>query len=142
MSNSDFIKSVLEILQLNDSFHRFIPVPFRNSDSFIKKVDDVMYINLVSQLGLTACPHCGSVARHTSKGIRSINLTHFSFGFFKVVLVVNYHRFICNDCHHYFKEDIPFQFDNRKITVTNAQSALVEFSENHSMASIIKVKII
>ena len=94
MSNSDFIKSILEILQLNDSFHRFIPIPFRNSDSFIKKVDDVMYINLVSQLGLSACLHCGSVSRHTSKGIRSINLTHFSFGFFKVVLVVNYHGFI------------------------------------------------
>lgn len=94
MPNSDFIKSILKILQLNDSFHRFIPIPFRNSDSFIKKVVDVMYINLVSQLGLSACPHCGSVCRHTSKGIRSINLTHFFFDFFKVVLVVNYHGFI------------------------------------------------
>ncbi len=51
-------------------------------------------------------------------------------------MIVYYHRFICKHCSHYFAEDIPFQFDNRKATVPNVQSALFEFNENHSMTSI------
>ena len=66
----------------------------------------------------------------------SIELKHFSFGSIPVVLVVSYHRYICKDCSSYFSENIPFQFDNRKATVPNVQSALFEMKENYSMASI------
>ena len=141
MSNIDFTKVILEILQINDSFHRFVPSPFNGTSSCVKKEPDchgvmTLFINLKSSIGDTACPHCGSVDHHISKGTRSIHLKHFSFGSLPVVLIVNYHRFICRHCHHYFVEDIPFQFDNRKATVPNVQSALFEFNENHSMASI------
>lgn len=141
MSNIDFTKDILEILQINDFFHRFVPSPFAGTSSCVKKEPDsngimTMFINLKSSIGHTACPHCGSVDHHISKGTRSIQLKHFSFGSLPVVLVVNYHRFICRHCHHYFTEDIPFQFDSRKATVPNVQSALFEFNENHSMASI------
>jgi len=141
MSNIDFTKDILEILQINDSFHRFLPSPFNGTSSCVKKEPDThgvmtMFINLKSSIDVTSCPHCGSVDHHISKGTRSIQLKHFSFGSLPVVLIVHYHRFICSHCHHYFAEDIPFQFDNRKATVPNVQSALFEFNENHSMASI------
>ncbi len=72
---------------------------------------------------------------------------NFSFCFFKVILVVNYHIFTCYHCHQYFKKDISFQFNNRKITVLNVQSALFEFKRNHSVVSIsrthtLKIRII
>jgi transposase len=141
MSNIDFTKDILEILQLNDSFHRFIPTPFKDSNSCIKKeLNDkgimTMYINLNSQIGDIACPHCGCIDHHESKGTRSVHLKHFSFGAMPVVLIVNYHRYICNHCKHYIHEDIPFQFDSRKASVPNVQNALFEFKENHSIASI------
>ena len=141
MSNIDFIKDILEILQINDVSHYFIPFPFAGTDSCVKKAPDnngvmTMYINLKSRIDLLGCPHCGSINHHISKGTRSIELKHFSFGSLPVVLIVNYHRYICKDCHSYFVEEIPFQFDNRKATVPNVQSALFEFKENHSMASI------
>ena len=141
MSNIDFTKDILEILQINDSFHHFLPFPFKGSSSCIKKEKDIngiltMFINLKSSIGDIACPHCGAVDHHISKGTRSIQLRHFSFGSLPVVLIVHYHRFICKHCSHYFAETIPFQFDNRKATVPNVQSALFEFNENHSMASI------
>ena len=82
-----------------------------------------MYINLKSKIDVLACPHCGTVDHHISKGTRSIELKHFSFGTIPVVLIVSYHRYMCRDCGKYFAEDIPFQFDNRKATVPNIQSA-------------------
>ena len=141
MSEINYINDILEILQLNDFIHYFVPAPFAGTQSCIKKEPDkdgimTMYINLKSTIGDLACPHCGSINHHISKGTRSIRLKHFSFGSMLVVLVVNYHRYICADCSGYFTEDIPFQFDNRKISTPNAQSALIEFRENHSMASI------
>lgn len=136
MSDINSTKAILEILQLNDENHRFIPFPFKGTDSCIRKENNIMYINLRSELGPIMCPHCGSVADHESKGTRSIELTHFSYGTMKVILVVNYHRFVCNDCHSYFVEDIPFRFNNMRITTPNAQSAIHEMTENHSMASI------
>lgn len=141
MSNIDFTKDFLEILQLHDSFHYFLPHPFPQSHSCIHKITNnngltTMYINLKSSIGDMACPHCGTIDHHISKGTRSIHLKHFSFGSMQVVLIVNYHRYICKGCHQYFIEDIPFQFDKRKATVPNIQSALFEFKENHSIASI------
>lgn len=141
MSNIDFTKDLLEILQLNDSFHYFVPFPFVNSNSFVKKdFDDkgipTLFINLKSTINDLSCPHCGCVDHHESKGTRAIHLKHFSFGSLQVVLVVNYHRYYCKHCRQYFTEDIPFRFDNRMATTPNVQSALFEFKENHSMASI------
>lgn len=141
MSIIDFTKDILEILQINDSFHTFVPSPFPGTSSCVKKEPNnngslTMFINLKSSINDTVCPHCGCVDHHISKGTRSIQLRHFSFGSMPVVLVVNYHRFVCKHCNQYFVEDIPFQFDNRKATVPNVQSALFEFNENHSMTSI------
>lgn len=107
----------------------------KGTDSCIRKENNIMYINLRSELGPIMCPHCGSVADHESKGTRSIELTHFSHGTMKVILVVNYHRFVCNDCHSYFKKTSP-RFNNMRITTPNAQSAIHEMTENHSMVSI------
>lgn len=141
MSEINYINDILEILQINDFSHNFVPFPFPGTNSCIlKKANDdgimTMYINLKSTIINLVCPHCGSYNHHISKGTRSINLKHFSFGSLPVVLVVSYHRYICNDCSSYFAEDIPFQFDNRKATIPNVQSALFEMNENHSMASI------
>lgn len=141
MSTSDYINLILEILQINHFSHLFIPAPFDDSSSCLKKVPDsngvlTLFIHLKSQVSPLVCPHCGSYNHHISKGTRSINLKHFSFGSLPVVLVVSYHRYICHDCSSYFVEDIPFQFDNRKATIPNVQSALFELNENHSMASI------
>lgn len=90
-------------------------------------------INYINDL---VCPHCGSIGHLVSKGTRSIQLKHFSFSSMLVVLVASYHRFICKDYGRYFNEDIPFQFDNRKATIPNVQSALFEMIENHSTAFI------
>ena len=79
MSDINSTKAILEILQLNDENHRFIPFPFKGTDSCIRKENHIMYINLRSELGPIMCPHCGSVADHESKGTRSIELTHFSY---------------------------------------------------------------
>lgn len=141
MSTSDYINLILEILQINHFSHLFIPAPFDDSSSCLKKVPDsngvlTLFIHLKSQVSPLVCPHCGSYNHHISKGTRSINLKHFSFGSLPVVLVVSYHRYICHDCSSYFVEDIPFQFYNRKATIPNVQSALFELNENHSMASI------
>lgn len=141
MSDINYINDILEILQINDFSHNFVPSPFPDSNSCIlKKVNDdgimTMYIHLKSTINDLVCPHCGCIGHHVSKGTRSIQLKHFSFGSMLVVLIVNYHRYVCKDCGRYFNEDIPFQFDNRKATVPNVQSALFEMNENHSMASI------
>lgn len=141
MSEINYISDILEILQINDVSHLFVPYPFSGTDSCIlKKINNkgimTMYIHLKSKIDVLACPHCGTVDHHISKGTRSIELKHFSFGTIPVVLIVSYHRYMCRDCSKYFAEDIPFQFDNRKATVPNIQSALFEFRENHSMASI------
>ncbi len=79
MSNIDFTKDILEILQINDSFHHFLPFPFKDSSSCIKKEIDnngvlTMFINLRSSIDVLTCPHCGSVDHHISKGTRSISL--------------------------------------------------------------------
>ena len=95
-----------------------------------------MFIHLKSTINDLVCPHRGCIGHHVSKGTRSIQLKHFSFGSMLVVLIVNYHRYVCKYCGLYFNEDIPFQFDNRKATVPNVQSALFEMNENHSVASI------
>ena len=60
MSNIDFTKDILEILQINDSFHHFLPFPFKGSSSCIKKEKDIngiltMFINLKSSIGDIAC---------------------------------------------------------------------------------------
>ena len=73
MSNIDFTKDFLEILQINDSFHSFVPFPFQESSSCIKKEKDkngvlTMFINLKSSISDIACPHCGAVDHHISKG--------------------------------------------------------------------------
>ena len=141
MSNTDYINVILEILQINVFSHLFVPAPFKDSSSCIKKIPDsngviTLFIHLQSPVAPLVCPHCASFNHHISKGLRSIELKHFSFGSIPVVLVVSYHRYICKDCSSYFSENIPFQFDNRKATVPNVQSALFEMKENHSMASI------
>lgn len=141
MSDINYINDILEILQINDFFHNFVPFPFPDSSSYIlKKVNDngimTMYIHPKSTINDFICPHCGCIGHHVFKSTWSIQLKHFSFGSMLVVLVVNYHRFICKDCCRYFNEDVPFQFDNRKATVPNVQSALFEMIENHSMDSI------
>ncbi len=130
-----------QILQINVFSHLFVPAPFMDSSSCIKKIPDsngviTLFIHLQSPVAPLVCPHCSSFNHHISKGLRSIELKHFSFGSIPVVLVVSYHRYICKDCSSYFSENIPFQFDNRKATVPNVQSALFEMKENHSMASI------
>lgn len=63
------ISDVLEIQQINDVSHYFVPYPFPGTDSCIlKKADNkaimTMYINLKSKIDDLTCRHCGTV-NHT-----------------------------------------------------------------------------
>ena len=94
MSNTDYINVILEILQINVFSHLFVPAPFMDSSSCIKKIPDsngviTLFIHLQSPVAPLVCPHCSSFNHHISKGLRSIELKHFSFGSIPVVLVVS-----------------------------------------------------
>lgn len=68
------------------------------------------------------CPLCGTLDKHESKGIRKIRLTHFSSSHQRIVLEVEYRRYICHHCHKYFKNNIPFKFYDTMMTNTATQA--------------------
>lgn len=141
MSATYYTNDILQSLDLFDICGSFFPHPYPNSDSCFRFEKDshgssIKFVNLISSLDMKPCPHCGCINRHESKGIRKIFLSHKSNGDMKTVLEVSYRRYLCRDCHHYFKEHIPFKAPYSKLTLTAAQSCLVSFRENTAMAVI------
>lgn len=135
----DILKSLDLFIENKELF--FIPTPYKNTKSCFR--DDtnryghpVRYVHLVSNKDvIRVCPHCGSI-HHESKGIRTVFLKHHNNGHRNIVLEVEYRRYVCKDCNHYFKDDIPFKFYDTFMTTIAAQGCLAQLRENHSMASI------
>ena len=143
MSEFNFNTDLMKLLDLDLVNHNFILSPYPNSLSCIRDEKDeymlTRYINIVSHTKECICPHCGCFNSHESKGLRKRFLTHKPTALHKIVLEVSYRRFVCADCGAYFKEVIPFQFKNMKMTNVAAQCVLHQFKENTAMAVIARL---
>lgn len=145
MSDNNYTNDILKSLDLFSVSGDFIPMPYPDTDSCFKYVKDsngitTKYVNIVSTSSPKSCPHCGCLNRHESKGVRKIFLTHKSNGDTKTLLEVSYRRYLCKDCGRYFKEEIPFKFPNKMLTVTAAQLCLLGFRENTAMAVLARMQ--
>lgn len=146
MSNLHYINDLFKSLDLPDNLSDyFIPVPYVGSDSCFRSALD-RYGHLSKFLRIRSvikdsfvCPHCGAVDHHESKGLRKISLSHIANGHQRFIIEVEYRRYFCHHCHSYFKDDIPFQFQNTRMTQSAAQSCLVQFRENTAIAVIARM---
>ena len=146
MSEQNYINDLLKALDLfevNDN--KFIPVPYPGSDSCFRKGTD-RYNNPTTFVRLVcidkesqACPHCGCINHHESKGRRTIRLTHIASSHHRMVLEIEYRRYMCKDCQRYFKDDIPFKFYDTMMTHTAAQACIIAFRENTALSVIARM---
>ena len=146
MSNLNYINDLFNSLDFPENlFLFFTPFPYDNSDSCFKSALDKhghpsKFMRLRSVLKDSfVCPHCGVIDHHESKGLRKISLSHIANGHQRFIIEVEYRRYFCHHCHSYFKDDIPFQFQNTKMTNTTAQACLVQFRENTAIAVIARM---
>lgn len=143
MSNMDYINDLFKALDFPESFsHSFIPVPYEGSNSCFRNGIDrygrsskFMRLRSIDR-DLFVCPRCGAVDHHESKGIRKISLTHISCHHQRLILEIEYRRYFCHHCRHYFRNDIPVRFKDTRMTTTAVQACLVQFRENTAMAVI------
>lgn len=143
MSNLNYINDLFKSLDFSDDLSdSFVPVPYDGSDSCLRYGPDkhgrqskFIRIRSVRKTSF-ACPHCGSVGHHESKGLRKISLSHIANGYLRFVIEVEYRRYFCHSCCSYFKDDIPFRFKNTRMTSSAAHACLIQLRENTAMAVI------
>lgn len=146
MSVNYYISDLLESLDLNSvSIKDFIPLPYPGTTSCFRYGKD-KYNNDTKFLRLAAtdkdnhvCPHCGTLDHHESKGKRKICLTHIANGHQRFIIEVEFRRYICRHCHHYFKDDIPFKFKDTMLTNTAVLACIVQLRENTALAVIARM---
>ena len=143
MSEQNYINDLLKALdlfELNDS--KFTPIPYPGTDSCFRKGNDrygnpTVFVRLVcNDKDIHSCPHCGCIDHHESKGRRMIRLTHISSSHKRMVLEIQYRRYICRHCSHYFRDDIPFKFYDTMMTYTAAQACIIALKENTALSVI------
>lgn len=139
---NDLLKS-LDLFELNSN--KFVPAPYPGTDSCFRKDTD-RYNNPTTFVRLVcvdkkshACPHCGVVDHHESKGRRTIRLTHIANTHHRIVLEIEYRRYICKHCSHYFKDDIPFKFYDTMMTYSAAQACILAMRENTALSVIARM---
>lgn len=143
MSNNYYISDLLESLDLsNEMTKNFIPLPYPGTTSCFRYGKDrygknTKFLHLVAiNKDTHACPFCGASDHHESKGRRKISLTHIANGHQRFVIEVEFRRYICKHCHHYFKDDIPFKFKDTMMTHTAALACIIQLRENTAMSVI------
>lgn len=143
MSNLNYINDLYKSLDLPDNLSNyFIPVPYDGTDSCFRSGSDCYghyskFLRLRSvKKNKFVCPHCGAIEHHESKGLRKISLSHIANGRQRFIIEVEYRRYFCHSCNSYFKDDIPFKFNNTRMTSSAAQACLIQFKENTAMAVI------
>ena len=143
MSNNYYISDLLESLDLsNEMTKNFIPLPYPGTTSCFRYGKDrygknTKFLHLVAiNKDTHACPFCGASDHHESKGRRKISLTHIANGHQRFIIEVEFRRYICKHCHHYFKDDIPFKFKDTMMTHTAALACIIQLRENTAMSVI------
>lgn len=143
MSNNYYISDLLESLDLsNEMTKNFIPLPYPGTTSCFRYGKDrygknTKFLHLVAiNKDTHPCPICGASDHHESKGRRKISLTHIANGHQRFVIEVEFRRYICKHCHHYFKDDIPFKFKDTMMTHTAALACIIQLRENTAMSVI------
>lgn len=143
MSNNYYISDLLESLDLsNEMTKNFIPLPYPGTTSCFRYGKDrygknTKFLHLVAiNKDTHACPICGASDHHESKGRRKISLTHIANGHQRFIIEVEFRRYICKHCHHYFKDDIPFKFKDTMMTHTAALACIIQLRENTAMSVI------
>lgn len=146
MSNRNYINDLLKSLDLFEkNNNKFLPVPYPGTDSCFRTGTDSYnnpstFVRLVStDKSQHICPHCGVLDHHESKGRRTIRLTHIANSHHRMILEIEYRRYICKHCNHYFKDDIPFKFYDTMMTYTAAQACLVQLRENTALAVVARM---
>lgn len=143
MSDNYYISDLLDSLDLsNDLTRNFIPMPYPGTSSCFRYGTDrnnnkTKFLHLVAKTKDNhVCPYCGTVDHHESKGKRTIKLSHIANGHHKFIIEVEFRRYFCKHCNHYFKDDIPFKFMDTMMTTTAAAACIVQLRENTAMAVI------
>lgn len=143
MSNNYYISDLLESLDLsNEMTKNFIPLPYPGTTSCFRYGKDrygknTKFLHLVAiNKDTHPCPICGASDHHESKGRRKISLTHIANGHQRFIIEVEFRRYICKHCHHYFKDDIPFKFKDTMMTHTAALACIIQLRENTAMSVI------
>ena len=132
MSQSDFIKSMLNIKDDNISF------PGEEYYQVIQKGNHLVKIfKGFLKSSYSSCPHCNS-KNIVNNGSRKRNIKYGLFQNYNVELDLSIQRYLCKDCRKTFSSSTNIVEDNSEISLNLKSTIVLELKKNLSLNSIAK----